>query len=476
MVNRQNGHSTLIHPNGRILSTIQTNEDFRIVGRPKQPTTPILGTGLSIWHGIVDEEYLVDLKPWSKAYKVFTEMLDDVVIGTLYESVTVPLMDSKFSVTPASDKQPDIDAADWIAQQTILSKMFSWHDHVEESLTFLPYGFSLSEKVLKKQEDGLLWLSDLIPIGQDTLFQWGNRDPEGNVTGFIQQITEDTLNIPSFRAAPMDKLLHFTFRGHKRNPMGRSLSRGLYRSWYFSKNLQVVEAIGVERDIGNVPVFKLGEGFVSPEDITALKKAAEGLRIDETSYLILPNGVEAAAFGSGGKVYNVREIVRDYHHLIRQRFFMDFVSLGSEGVGTQALAKEVTGFFSLALGSVQRRMMEVWNTQLIPWIFRWNPNAFSGMTELPQISWAKPGKINLQSVSQAISTMVASGVIHTNKALEDHIREVYELPGISDEEVAAAEALQQQLLGPQQSGGVGGVPSVPGVIQDGNQAQKITDK
>ena len=27
---------------------------------------------------------------------------------------------------------------------------------------------------------------------------------------------------------------------------------------------------------------------------------------------------------------------------------MDFVSLGSEQVGTQALAKEVTGFFSLA--------------------------------------------------------------------------------------------------------------------------------
>ena len=152
----------------------------------------------------------------------------------------------------------------------------------------------------------------------------------------------------------------------------------MYRPWYFKKNLEVVEAIGAERDVGNVPVARLGEGFITDDDETKLRDALQGLRMDETAYLIVPNGVEVEPFGSGGKVYNVREIIRDYQHVIRQRFFMDFVSMGSEGVGTQALAKEVTGFFSLALGSVQRELLAVWNRQLIPYMFKWNAMHFEG--------------------------------------------------------------------------------------------------
>ena len=131
---------------------------------------------------------------------------------------------------------------------------------------------------------------------------------------------------------------------------------------------------------------------------------------------------------------------------------MDFVSMGSEGVGTQALAKEVTGFFSLALGSVQRELLAVWNRQLVPYMFKWNSMHFGDLEALPQITWNKPGKINVQSIAQSVSTLVGGEIIHWNKELEDHIREQFELPAISEDQIADEEQhqldVQAQMIGP----------------------------
>ena len=423
----------------------------RAVGRPSNASQVLMVPGLSIWKGTVSEEYLTDLKPWKKAFKVFQEMEDDAVIGTLYESIKTPLLDAKFVIKPASPDEKDVAAAEWLQANTIDNPHIDWLDHVDDMLDALAYGFSVAEIVLGKTDSGLMDVVDLLPIGQDTLARWGDLDDRGSPKSFVQLVMTEN-RIPTEREAPMEKLLHFAFRPKKRNPMGRAISRALYRPWYFKKNLEVVEAIGAERDVGNVPVARLGEGFITDDDETKLRDALQGLRMDETAYLIVPNGVEVEPFGSGGKVYNVREIIRDYQHVIRQRFFMDFVSMGSEGVGTQALAKEVTGFFSLALGSVQRELLAVWNRQLIPYMFKWNAMHFEGLEELPTISWNKPGKINVQSLAQSVSTLVGGEIIHWNKELEDHVREQFELPSITDEQIKEEEEhsmeLQNQMMGP----------------------------
>tara|TARA_R110000824_G_scaffold11293_3_gene49321 strand:- start:2929 stop:4299 length:1371 start_codon:yes stop_codon:yes gene_type:complete len=430
---------------------VTTNGTGKPTGRPPAPSGVLMVPGLSIWKGTVSEEYLTDLKPWKKAYKVFQEMEDDAVIGTLYESIKTPLLDAKFVIEPASPEEADVAAADWLRSNTIDNPNFDWLDHVDDMLDALAYGFALSEIVLGKTDSGLLDLVDLLPIGQDTLARWGDLDKHGRPTSFVQLVMTEN-RIPTEREAPIEKLLHFAFRPRKRNPMGRAISRALYRPWYFKKNLEVVEAIGAERDVGNVPVAKLGEGFITDDDETRLRDALQGLRMDETAYLIVPNGVEVSPFGSGGKVYDIRGIIRDYAHIIRQRFFMDFVSMGSEGVGTQALAKEVTGFFSLALGSVQRELLAVWNRQLVPYMFKWNQMSFGELEELPKVRWNKPGKINVQSLAQSVSTLVGGEIVHWNKELEDHLREQFELPAITEEEIAAQEQhqmdLQSQMMPP----------------------------
>ena len=64
---------------------------------PNQNRTPVLlKTGLNVWSGTVSEEYLRDLRPWSRAYKVYEEMQTDAVIGSLLESVKTPLLGIAF--------------------------------------------------------------------------------------------------------------------------------------------------------------------------------------------------------------------------------------------------------------------------------------------------------------------------------------------------------------------------------------------
>ena len=384
-----------------------------------------LATGLSIWHGSLDEEYLTQLRPTSKAIKVFTEMADDAVIGAMLESITTPLMASKFEVHVGGESDEDKAAAEFLEKNLFEMSDMTWREHAEEMLDFVTYGFSLAEKVLEKRDDGRLWLKSLMPVGQDTLDRWGDVDELGRVKSFTQRDNEGKT-----RTASMDKLLHFTLNPRKRNPEGRSLLRGLYRPWYFKKNLEAIEAIGAERDVGNAPIATLGEGYYSTQDITNLKASLEGLRMDEALYLLLPHGIEVKAFGAGGKTYDIRAMIRDYQHIMRQVFFADFLSLGSEQVGTQALAKELTTFFSLALTSIQNRMLEIWNNQLVKWLFDFND---FNITKLPQLGWTKPGTRNIQSISQAYATLVNTNILTPDGSIETQIREEAGLPPLSPE-------------------------------------------
>ena len=129
-------------------------------------------------------------------------------------------------------------------------------------------------------------------------------------------------------------------------------------------------------------------------------------------------------YGGGSKVYNLRGMIRDYQNLIRQRFFASFIAQGTEQVGTQALAKELTSFFSLVTRSIQTRMLETWQRQLIPYLLR--HNRFS-INKAPILSWKAPGKENIQNISQAVTALVGSDVLTPSADVEDYVRMVMNL-------------------------------------------------
>ena len=383
--------------------------------------------GLKNLGGQIQEEYLAAIKSWSKESKLYVEMRDDPVVGTLLDAIKLPLLAADFDVTPASDSESDSRAAEFVWANMHGMTGQSWRAHIADMLESLDFGFAVGEIVLEKRDDGRLWLAGIEPRAQESLYRW-EFDPQDRATAMIQQ-DPDTGQLLTI---PLDKCLHATFGGRKGSPQGRALLRSLFRPWRVMRELENLEAIGVERDVGGMPMAELGEGVYTTTDVDNLKEALKGIRQDEEAYLIVPHGVKVAAYGGGNKLYDVGAIIERYQKLILMRMFAQFLKLGMDKVGTQALVKGSTDFFMLGLVSIQQSLLEVWQRQLVAQLFRWN--RWPGLTGLPQIVWHDPGTENVAALMAAYGQGVTARVITPIREDEETVRAKLDLPDLPEGE------------------------------------------
>ena len=400
-------------------------------------------TGLKHIGGRIREEYLNAIKNWSTEVKLYLEMRDDPICGALVDAIKLPLQAASFDVEPAPGGAPnDEAAAEWLWDTMNNMENQTWISHAEDALECLDFGFALSEITLDKRDDGRLWLKNIDPRGQESLNRWEyDKDERDKLIAFIQ----NDPNSGSTFTIPLAKCLHFTYRGRKGNPQGHSILRALYRPYKFARNLEDLEGIGIERDVGGMPYAKLTDDNFEDEDLEDLKKALKGLRKDEDVYLISPPGVDISAYGGGSKIYDVNQVIDRWHKITLMRFFAQFLILGMGTVGTQSLVKGSQDFFTLVLEAVQRYLLETWNLQLVPYIF--NFNAWSGISGYPKIVWEKPGKVDLNALITALNTAKGAGIFTPTDIDEDHIRSLGDLPELPEEERGAPRDVEQPPMG-----------------------------
>jgi len=406
----------------------------RFQGKPQGPgngvRTVVGVTGLKHIGGLIREEYLNAIKNWTTEVKLYMEMRDDPIIGALLDAIKLPLQAAAINVEPAPGGAPnDQAAADWLWECMNNMDGQTWNSHTEDALECLDFGFAVSEIVLEKRTDGRLWLKNLDPRGQESLSKWGYNTAEPDkLESFIQAD-------PNFNRTyeiPLTKCVHFKYKGRKGNPQGHSVLRALYRPYRFARNLEDLEGIGVERDVGGMPVAKLTDENFEGQDLTDLKTAMKGLRKDEEVYLIVPPGVEMEPWSGGNKIYDVNQIIDRWHKVMLMRFFAQFIIQGMTGTGSYALNKGSQDFFSLVLEAVQRYLLETWNLQLVPYLFRFN--AWSGLSGYPEIVWEKPGKVDLAALVNSLNTAAQAKVFTPTDVDEDHLRAIADLPDLPDEE------------------------------------------
>jgi hypothetical protein len=333
----------------------------------------------------------------------------------------------------------------------------TWNSHVEDALECLDFGFALSEIVLDKRADGRLWLKNVDPRGQESLNSWQyNATNKDDLEAFVQTDPNGGANL----TIPLSKCVHFRYKGRKGNPQGHSILRALYRPYKFARNLEDLEGIGIERDVGGMPMAKLQGGDYGDQDITDLKAALKGMRKDEEAYLIVPEGVDISPFGGGNKIYDVDQVINRYHKVMLMRFFAQFLILGMDKVGTQSLVKGSQDFFALVLEGVQRYLLESWNNQLVPYLFRFN--SWNGISGLPTLTWEKPGKVDLGGLVNFLNTAVGAKLLTPTDLDEDHLRSIADMPELPEDERGAPRTPEAPPLG--------------GIFDLPNQVKNLGDK
>ena len=388
--------------------------------------------GLKVFGGLVREEYLVELRDWQRASRIYREMADDVTVGTLLDAIMAPLLAADFDVLPLTDSEADMKAAEFVLTAMNQMDRQTWRAHVVDMLESLIFGFAVAEVVLEKREDGKLWIRNLEPRGAETLWRWEWEDDRP--TAFVQR---DPVS-GAAHTIPMGKMVHVAFRGRKGNPQGKPLLRSLFRPWLKLKYLENFEALGIERDVGGMPVidFPDPDKWHGPSDLASLKtifqEALENLRMAENMWLLLPPGARAQSWGSGPRSYNIREAIVAKQKEILMRFFAQFLMLGMGEGGTQALVKGSQSFFVLALKSIQQELLEAWNQQLVPLLMEYNH--FPGITGQPVIAWNDPGAPDIVGLLTAYGQGVTAQVLTPTRQDEEHLRAVLDLPDLPDDE------------------------------------------
>lgn len=401
----------------------------RVVHRPgSTDAVRTIGTrGLRNLAGRINEEYLNRFKAWRKEADTYIEMKDDLIIAAALDAVKLPLLAADFDVTPASDSLADQFAADFLWQNLNQMHRQSWRSYVSDSLEAIDFGWSLGEIVLEKRIDGRMWLRNIEPRAQETLERWEFDDNDG-VTHFIQRDPDrgSLLNIP------IDKTIHITFRGRKGNPQGKALLREIWRHWFFLRELENFEGIGLERNVGGMPVAELPEEPLSDDDLNALDKALRDLRIDESMFLRVPHGTKVTPYAGGSPAGSIGPVIERKQKEILMRVFAQFLKLGMDNVGTQALVQGSQDFFTLGLIAVQQEWVEVWNQQLVPYIFRFN--SFPGMSGFPEIKWNNPGQVDIGGFLDAYSKGVTAKLLTPIREDEEHARSIMDLPDLPEGE------------------------------------------
>ena len=306
-------------------------------------------TGLTQWSGRIQEDFLRDLRG-KKGWKRYNEMrLNSPVVGAMLLAVEQSIRSVTWNyVSDLGEEDPRIE----FLEEARSGMSSNWNDHVSETLTMLPFGYSPFEIVYDRVDGKIVWRKFALR-GQDTIFQWV-IDAHGGIEGLVQ------MGAPVYKPVtiPIDKMVLYRTRVEKNNPEGRSILRTAWVPYYYVKNIMQIEAIGIERDLAGLPVITLPKGADTNEsdsssDYSKAAKIVRNVRNDEQAGLVLPSEewkFELASTG-GTRSFDTDKIIKRYESRILMSCLAQFLNLGQDQVGTQALSKDLTDFWGMSVNA-----------------------------------------------------------------------------------------------------------------------------
>lgn len=406
-------------------------------------------TGLEEFGGFIYEEFLPQLQG-TRGIKVYREMSDnDPVVGAILFAIEMLIRQVDWKVEPASLDKMDQDMAEFL-ESNMDDMSETWQDMISEILSMLVFGWSFHEIVYKRRNgmkdqpdlsskfsDGRIGWSKLPIRSQESLWAWVFSE-NGDLLAMEQQPPPDY----RIRRIPMEKALLFRTKVRKGNPEGRSVLRNAYRPWYFKKNIETIEGIGLERDLAGLPIAWVPPELLDPnassEDravLSEIKKIVRNVRRDEQEGIVYPLSYDEnnnklydlTLLSTGGRrQFDTGAIVQRYDSRIAMTVLADFILLGHEKVGSFALSSDKTNLFSVALGAWLDSICEVFNRKAVPQLFLLN--GFK-TDNLPKIVHGDIESIPLGELGDYINKLSGAGYpLFPNKDLEDELLRVAGLP------------------------------------------------
>ena len=435
----------------------------RTIGKAKPSSTDFMevGTsGLVQYGGKIQEDFLRQLQGRSGVAN-FREMSDnDPVVGAIMHAIEMLMRTVDWSVDASDVNDEEAVAYAEFVAGCMQDMSHSWDDTLSSIMSFLTYGFSVHEIVYKRREgqdadtpskfnDGLVGWKKLPIRGQSTIYDW-DIDANGGIHGLTQeQFLGETYGRNNVYI-PIEKLLLFRTSTKYNNPRGRSVLRNAFLPWYYKTKIQEIEAIGIERDLAGMPVAMVPPQLLSDNAtqaesaaLNAIKELVRNIKRDEQEGIVFPLAYDPDTgnlaydlklLSTGGRrQFDTNAIINRYDQRIAMSVLADFILLGHQATGTQALSVSKIQLFLDSLSAWLRAISEVFNQHGVPRLMRLNGFDIS---KAPSINFQSPDNIDLGSLGTFIQQLAGAGApLFPDEDLEGYLREVAGLPRLMAEEV-----------------------------------------
>lgn len=446
------------------------------ISKVESPFEELGVAGVKLSNGFVYDEYLTKLIG-DKGRKIYREMRDnDAIVSAILFAVEMLLRAVDWRVE--SDEELDKDkledasyegvpktpeeAVKWLEGCFLKDMSHTFDEFISIILSMLQYGWQYTEVVYKRRlgpdqidsshrseyDDGLIGIRKLVDRSQETLDKW-EVDESGGVVGMWQQPPLGGIR----RFIPIDKALLFRPHPFKGSPEGRSVLRAAYRSWYFLKNLQEIEAIAIERELNGLPVVYIPNEILNG-DSTDQKKATEqykkmvrDIKFNEQGGVVLPSNLYQDADGKlsaqrmvtlellnagGTRAIDIGKTIIRYQQDIARTILADFIMLGSGDKGSFALSKDKSKMFTRALSGWLTSIATTMNRHLVPKV--WALNNFDRAI-MPHLVPGNIEPVDLEQLSTFIERLSRAGApLFPDDGLENELRELGGLPEKTGEE------------------------------------------
>lgn len=433
---------------------------FQGWGFRRRPTTGGLvqelgATGLVRYGDEVSDEWHHALRG-SRAAKVFREMGDnDSNVGASFHLIDSHVRSVGWHAEEAKDHPQAEEAAKFLTE--VFDDMsHTWVDSVSEMFSMNQFGWSAFEKVYKyrngpdapaegrsKFTDGKVGVRKLSIRAQETLDGW-DFDDEGSLRGMWQRAS------PKYERVliPIEKLILFRPRQSKGNPEGKSPLRPAFRSWFFLKRLEELEAIKIERDAVGLIHMQLPTSYFdsgAPQDkknaVTAWAKTVSQVRRNEHEGVVTPceedakgkTGYKLSVIQSAGGPgqADIGAAITRHRQSIGQVLLTQFIFMGMDKIGTQALSSSIIDVFLTSLAVLLDVIEELINRFLVAEIMELNG--------YPRECWprwkhADVKKADVTTLTKSLLDLVNAGLLTPDDKLEEFLRLEARLPERDEED------------------------------------------
>ena len=414
-------------------------------------------SGLRFFQGSVDEEPHRNLRG-RDGVRTYKEMRDNnAVIGAALRVIEDLVRQVSWKAKPADGSDAAQREAEFLTE-AMEDMSHTWSAHMTELLSMMVYGWAYFEKVFKARsgggagargrrpkysshfDDGRIGWAKFAIRSQDSLDKW-EFDENGGIKGMWQL----TVNQDHPVLIPIEKSVLYRTEVYKNNPEGRSLLRNAYRSWYFLKRIQEIEAVGVERDLVGLAVVKAPLEFLSADAtpkqqavFNQLQQFVQSLRRNQNEGVVFPaketdegiTGFDLELLNTGGsRNFDTSDIIVRYEQRIAMTLMTQFMMLGMDRVGSFALSNDQTDLFTAALGSILDNIEETFHRHCTSELMRLNGVPY----ELwPRWSHGDVRRRSLDEVGNYVMKLTQVQALVPDEPLESHLRRIADLPPIDE--------------------------------------------